>query len=135
MSATYVVEAFGPPIPDLRSSDLCEVTFSFTGLRAIVHLGQDADGEDRLLEIAFKSVGGFRYLDEGDLLPYWSSAAFDNSKYLIHEIKQGGWAQQEERNGMLNTTAAVGLSREWLIVSSNGCLNVISTVEPLVRFL
>jgi hypothetical protein len=60
-------------------------------------LGQDADEEDRLLEIVFKSVGGFRYLDEGDLLPYWSSAAFENSDHLIHEIKQDGWAQQEER--------------------------------------
>jgi hypothetical protein len=135
MTETYVAETFGPPIPNLKNSDLCEVPFSFLVLRAVVHLGQDEDEEDRFLEIVFKSARGFRYLDEGDLLPYWSSAAFDNSNHLVHEIKQGGWAEQEEKNGMLNTTTAFGLPREWLIVSSNGCLNVISTVEPLVRFL
>lgn len=135
MSETYVVEAFGPPIPTLKNSDLCEVTFSFFVLRAVVHLGNGEDEEDRFLEIVFKSAGGFRYLDEGDLLPYWSSGAFDNSNHLVHEIKRGGWAEQEAKNGMLNTTAAFGPPREWLIVSSNGCLNVISTVEPLVRLL
>jgi hypothetical protein len=135
MSETYVAEPFGPPIPDLKNSDLCEVVLSFSVLRAMVHLGKNADEEDRFLEIVFKSSRGFRYLDEGDLLPYWSNMAFDNSTYLVHEIKRGGWAEQEEKNGMLNTTAAFGPPREWLIVSSNGCLNVISTDEPLVRLL
>ena len=135
MNQTYIVEKFGPPIPNLRTSDLCDVSLSSMVLRAIVDLGEDENHEDRLLEIVFKYSKGFRYLDEGDLLPYWRSGAFDNSEHLIHEIKRGGWAEQEEQNGMLNVTAAVGLHREWLIVSSNGCLNVISTVEPLVRFL
>jgi len=36
---------------------------------------------------------------------------------------------------MLNVTAAVDTYREWLIVSSNACLNLISAAEPLVRFL
>lgn len=135
MTETYVAEVVGPPIPNLKSSDLCEVTFSFSVLRAVVDLTHEEDEEDRFLEIVFKGAKGFRYLDEGDLLPYWSSAAFDNSNHLVHEIKQGGWAEQEEKHGMLTTTTAFGPPREWLIVSSNGCLNVISTVEPLVRFL
>lgn len=135
MSETYIVEKFGPPIPNLKSSDLCEVTFSFLVLRAVVHLGQDENEEDLFLEVVFKSARGFRYLDEGDLLPYWASGAFDNSSHLVHEIKQGGWAEQEQSSGMLGTTAAFSRPREWIIVSSNGCLNVVSTVEPLVRFL
>ena len=135
MSGAYVFEKFGPPISGLKNSDLCEVKLSFSGLRALVHLGKGADEEDRFLEVVFKSTRGFRYLDEGDLLPYWSSGAVENSKHLVHEIKRGGWAEQEEKNGMLNTTAAFGPPREWLIVSSNGCLNVISVEEPLVRLL
>jgi len=135
MSETYLAKTVGPPIPHLKNSDLCEVTFSFSRLRALVHLGKNEEGEDRFLEIVFQGTRGFRYLDKGDLLPYWSSTVFDNSNHLVHEIERGGWAEQEERNGMLNTTAAFGLPREWLIVSSNGCLNVISTVEPLIRFL
>jgi hypothetical protein len=135
MSETYVFEKFGPPIPGLKNSDLCEVMLTFLVLRAVVHLGKGADEEDRFLEVVFKSTRGFRYLDEGDLLPYWSSTAFDNSEHLVHEIKRGGWAEQEEKNGMLNTTAAFGPLREWLIASGNGCLNVISVDEPLVRLL
>jgi hypothetical protein len=61
MTETYVAETFGPPIPNLKNSDLCEVTFSFLVLRAVVHLGQDEDEEDRFLEIVFKSARGFRY--------------------------------------------------------------------------
>lgn len=93
MSKTYVVEKFGPLIPNLKNSDLCEVTFTFLVLRAMIHLGQDENENDLFLEVMFKSTQGFRYLDEGDLLPYWSSSAFDNSSHLVHEIKQGGWAE------------------------------------------
>jgi hypothetical protein len=135
MSERYAAETFGLSIPDFKNSDLCEVMLSFSVLRAVVYLGKGADDEDRFLEIVFKSTRGFRYLDEGDLLPYWSSKAFDNSSHLVHEIKRGGWAEQEAKNGMLNTTAAFGPPREWLIVSHNGCLNVISADEPLVRLL
>ena len=135
MNGTFVAETVGPPIPNLKNSDLGEVTFGLFGLRAMVHLGRDQNEEDRFLEIVFKSTRGFRYLDEGDLLPYWRSAAFDNAHHLVHEIKRGGWVEQETNNGMLSTTSAFGLPREWLIASSNGCLNVISTVEPLIRLL
>jgi len=66
------------------------------------------------------------------LLPYWSSKAFDTSNYLIFEIKRGGWAEQEKQNGMLNSTLAFGTYREWFIVSSNACFNVIAerTLNP-----
>lgn len=69
MSERYVFEKVGPPIPDLKNSDLCEVMLSFLILRAVVHLGKGADEADRFLEVVFKSTRGFRYLDEGDLLP------------------------------------------------------------------
>jgi hypothetical protein len=135
MSQTYIVETFGPPIPNLKNSDLCEVTFSSLVLHALIQLSANDDDEDRFLEIVFKGPRGFRYLDEGDLLPYWRSKAFDNSSHLVHEVKRGGWAEQEEQSGMLNVTAAIGSHREWLVVSSNGCLSVIATTEPLIRFL
>jgi hypothetical protein len=69
MNQAYIVETFGPPIPDLRDSDLCELTFSSLVLRALVHLGEDEHGGAKFLEIVFKGPRGFRYLDEGDLLP------------------------------------------------------------------
>jgi len=135
MTSEYIVEPFGPPIPDLQSSDLCDLSLGLAGLRVAVHLGHHEDENDRFAEIVFTAPRGFRYLDEGDLLPYWSSGAFDTSRHLVFEIKRGGWAEQEQRSGMFNVTAAVGTFREWFIASSNGCLNVISSVEPLIRIL
>jgi hypothetical protein len=135
MGSKYIVETFGPPIPNLKTSDLCDLSLGFSGLRVVVCLGEDEHGNDKFVEIVFTAPRGFRYLDEGDLLPYWQSNAFDTSHYLVFEIKHGGWAEQEEQSGMFNVTAAVGNYREWFITSSNACLNVISAAEPLVRFL
>lgn len=135
MGSKYIVESVGPPIPHLKSSDLCDLSLGFSGLRVAVCLGKDEHGDDRFVEIVFTAPRGFRYLDEGDLLPYWHSNAFDTSHHLVFEIKRGGWAEQEEQSGMLNVTAAVGTCREWFVASSNACLNVISPVEPKVRFL
>jgi hypothetical protein len=135
MALGYVVEPFGPPISELKSSDLCDLSLGFAGLRVAVHLGEDEDANDRFVEIVFTAPRGFRYLDEGDLLPYWGSGAFDTSRHLVFEIKRGGWAEQEEQSGMFNVTAAVGTFREWFIASSSACLNVISTAEPLIRIL
>ena len=135
MASEYIVEPFGLTIPDLKHSNLSELSLGSSGLRVAVWFGKDEDENDRFVEIVFTAPRGFRYLDEGDLLQYWSSGAFDTSRHLVFEIKRGGWAEQEERSGMLNVTAAMGTFREWLITSSNACLNVISAVEPLVRTL
>ncbi len=135
MESEYIVETVGQPILKLKNSDLCDLSVGFSGLRVAVRLGEDEQGNDRFVEIVFTVPRGFRYLDEGDLLPYWRSKAFDTSKYLVFEIKAGGWGEQEEQRGMLNVTSAVGAYREWFVVSSNACLNVISEVEPVIRFL
>lgn len=135
MGSPYIVEAFGPPVPNLKVSELCDLSLGLSGLRVAVDVGDDEHGESRFVEILFKHPRGFRYLDEGDLLPYWRSGAFDTARYLVFEIKGGGWTEQEEQGGMLNVTAAVGTYREWFVASSNACLNVLSAVEPLVRSL
>jgi len=41
MASKYIVETFGPPILRLKSSDLCDMTVGFSGLRVVVHLGED----------------------------------------------------------------------------------------------
>jgi hypothetical protein len=135
MKSDFVVETFGPAIPNLKLSDLCDLSLGHSGLRVAVHFGEDDDGNDKFVEIVFTTPRAFRYLDEGDLLPYWRSGAFDASGHLVFEIKRGGWAEQEQRSGMFNVTASVGIHREWFIASSNACLNVISAAEPLVRIL
>ena len=100
MGSTYIVETFGPAIANLKNSDLCDLSLGFSGLRVVICLGQDVPGDNRFLEIVFTAPRGFRYLDEGDLLPYWRSNDFDTSRYLVFEIKRGGCAEQEEQSGV-----------------------------------
>lgn len=39
----YIVEAFGPPIPNLKSSDLCDLSLGFSGLRDTEHESANPD--------------------------------------------------------------------------------------------
>jgi hypothetical protein len=111
-------------------SDITEVLLGRSGLRVLVESGKD---ERRSFEFHFEVPRGFRYLDEGDLLAYWQSKAFAGGHHLF-EIVSGGWLDQERQHpGMLSTTDAVGTLREWFICTSNGCMNVLSVSEPLIR--
>jgi len=114
-------------------SDISEVTLGRSGLRVLVE-ALLVDGHERYaVELHFDAPRGFRYLDEGDLLRYWRSKVFSPCAHLF-EITSGGWLDQERQcEGMLNTTDAVGTCREWFICTSNGCMNVLSVNEPLVR--
>ena len=69
---------------------VADLSLGCSGLRVAVCLGEDEQGNDRYVEIVFTAPRGFRYLDEGDLLPYWHSNAFDTSRYLVVEIECGG---------------------------------------------
>lgn len=135
MEYEYHVEPLGPPLSLTSHTNLTDLTVGYVGLRIAVLVGRDDDENDQFVEIVFPAFRGFRYLDEGDLLRYWRSGKFDTSNHVVFEMKSGGWAKQEERNGMLDVTAAVGNYREWLIVSGNACVNVIAQDEPLVRFI
>lgn len=135
MDITQAAENFGPSIPGSRKADITELALGVTGLRVVVAVGEHENGENRYLEIMFTDPRGFRYLDEGDLLPYWRGGVFNTLDHLVFEIKRGGWAEQEQHAGMLNVTAAFGGHREWFIASQNGCLNVISRLEPIIRSL
>src|SRR6478672_2311152 len=109
--------------------DIVELSLGPSGLRIII-AAFVKDDDDEYLEAYFYNPRGFRYLDEGDLLAYWRSGAFAPRSHCIFEIASGGWMEQERTQGMLNTTDAVGLFREWFIVTTNGCLNVITNTPP-----
>ncbi|MCC2960408.1 hypothetical protein LK540_08180 [Massilia sp. IC2-278] len=133
MESEYLVEPVGPPLLLESHTDLCDLTVGLSGLRIAVLVGRDDMESDQFVEVVFPTFRGFRYLDEGDLLRYWRSGSFDTANYVVFELKSGGWGRQEERNGMLNVTGAIGSYREWLVVSGNACVNVIAHIEPLVR--
>jgi hypothetical protein len=76
MGSTYVVEAVGPPIPNLRNSDLCDLSLGLSGLRIAVALGKDDYGNDRVVEIVFTTPRGFRCSLRFAALIFTSTLAF-----------------------------------------------------------
>ncbi len=134
MKSSVITKSFEQPVVSFSFSDISELTLGVTGLRVVVSFDRTHDDEDRYLEVLFSIPRGFRFLDEGDLLSYWGVVPVQTG-HTIFEVKQGGWMEQEQSYGMLNVTSAIGDFREWLIVSSNGCLSVISKIEPMVRFI
>jgi hypothetical protein len=119
---------------EANHDDIVELSLGPSGLRIVI-ASYGRDDDDRFLEVLFYGARGFRYLDEGDLLAYWRSGVFAPRKHSVFEITGGGWIEQERTQGMLDTTDAVGGFREWVIVTSNGCLNIISKIPPTLRKL
>lgn len=114
-------------------SDIAELSLGLTGLRVVVLIKPRGIDEQRQVEFHFDTPRGFRFLDEGDLLRYWEARVFSGDHHLF-EILSGGWLEQERQfPGMLSVTDAVGNFREWFISTSNGCVNVLSVSEPLIR--
>jgi len=114
-------------------SDIAELTLGITGLKVVVQTYLRNSDQKLAVEYHFDTPRGFRFLDEGDLLNYWETGAFSEDHQLF-EILSGGWMEQEcSFPGMVSTTSAVGTFREWFICTTNGCINVLSVNEPLIR--
>jgi len=114
-------------------SDICELSLGASGLRAVVETRSHESDERIWVEYHFKIPRGFRFLDEGDLIPYWDSGVFTHG-YHLFEITSGGWFSHElQIPGMVSVSEAIGNWREWFVCTSNGCLNVLTIEPPLVR--
>jgi hypothetical protein len=118
---------------DGKESDIVEVFDSFSGLRVIVSTWIDSINET-LLEVYFRRVRGYRYLDEGDLIAYWKTEAF-RSPYHVYEITNGGWLTGEVVEfGTLEIAKAFEL-REWFVCTTNGCMNILAALPPELKDL
>ena len=128
---TIMAEPVGAKYSTKSESDISEISFGATGLRVVVETKQ---GLFEPIRIEYHFVPrGFRFLDEGDLIRYWESNALMHG-YHLFKIASGGWLDQElQVPGMLSVTQAVGTFQEWFICTTNGCLNVLSVNEPLIR--
>ncbi|MCG7532690.1 hypothetical protein MHM98_15250 [Psychrobium sp. MM17-31] len=90
-----------------------------------------AAGSNLRIEVCFHQPIGFRCLDEGDLLEFWSNKTVtDNWLLRIHD---SGWlAQENHRDGFLSKHSALN---EFLVKGQNECLNVLSTVKPTINLI
>lgn len=115
-----------------KESDIVEVFCTRSGLRIVVSTSLDSVNK-ALLEVYFRDVRAYRYLDEGDLLGYWQSGKF-RSPHHVYEITKGGWLA-EEQPGLLEVTRAMQGYREWFISTTNGCMTVLASVPPVLKDL
>lgn len=126
----FDVEPFGNEYRLDQQSDIIEVNYGITGLRLTV-IAATTMFTDIYLDIHFDYAGGFRFLDEGDLIAYWESEAF-NSNHHIYKVLSGGWANGEPLPvGILSAISSFE-EIEWFIKTRNGCMNVLGS-EPMVR--
>jgi hypothetical protein len=83
-------------------------------------------------EVVFKNIEGLRVLDEGNLMEYWNEKT--SSKGWLWEILEGGWLEQEIKNGGTSTLRIESKSiKEYFIAGSAMCLNVLCKSEPIVK--
>jgi len=114
---------------DGHESDIVEVFSTFSGLRIIVSTWIDSINET-LLQVYFRRVHAYRFLDELDLIAYWKTEQF-RSPYHVYEITKGGWLRGEPMlPDMLDSARNAGPLREWFISTTNGCMNLLGALPP-----
>ncbi|MBC7932223.1 MAG: hypothetical protein H7Z38_16825 [Rubrivivax sp.] len=113
---------------DGKESDIVEVFDTLSGLRIVVSTWVDSINE-ALLEVYFRRVQGYRYLDEGDLMAYWETEQFRSSHH-VYEIIKGGWLTGETVEPGILEIAKSFETREWFICTTNGCMNILAALPP-----
>jgi hypothetical protein len=74
---------------DGQESDIVEVFDSVSGLRIIVSTWTDSINE-ALVEVYFRRVQTYRYLDEGDLIAYWKTEKFRSPHHVYQIAREVG---------------------------------------------
>jgi hypothetical protein len=129
----FHVERDGKRYTTRNESDIVEMSYGLTGLRVVVSTTAVEENKDVFLEFTFAAVRGFRYLDEGDLIRYWTSGAFEHG-YHLFRVRAGGWRDQEIATpGMMIVSGSTENVSEWFVKTTNGCLNVLSSGAPEIR--
>ncbi|MDX6015598.1 MULTISPECIES: hypothetical protein [Shewanella] len=84
-------------------------------------------------QVHFDSVVGFRMLDEGDLMEFWTECSLSNG--WLFQISNGGWYRQEAKRSGFMASANLKL-QEFLLVSRGECISVFCEQgEPKVCWL
>ncbi|MEO6276653.1 hypothetical protein, partial [Roseateles sp.] len=80
------------------------------------------------LRISFPEACEFRMLDEADLARYWASPGFHRGHHVL-SVVSGGWRAEE---WSLQGLQSKHEGNEWLIVTGNRCVSVLSSDAPQV---
>ncbi len=111
-----------------QQSDIFELSFGATGLHLIV-IAATTMFTDVYIDIHFADVIGFQYLDERDFDKFFESKDI-NSNHHIYKILSGGWLNGDFlKESILSELEPL----EWFIKTTNGCMSVLSSDEPIIR--
>ena len=78
-----------------------------------------------MAQVIFPAVGGFRCLDEGDLLQYPFPKTV--TEQYVALVESGGWVSQERAFGNIVSSGEYG---EYVVATLNECVCVLSHDEP-----
>jgi hypothetical protein len=86
---------------------------------------------ERVFDVVFEDVWGYRVLDERDLGEYWPTCSSQNGR--LFEVEFGGWlAQEKSRPGFLSADVISKL-KEFFVAGIDDCVSVLCSAEPAVR--
>jgi hypothetical protein len=125
MSDKFRTRPFGPARHVSLTSDVESLTFD--GRKLVVRIALElVDSTIYGIDITTDEVSAFRLLDEADLAEYWTSSEFHRG-YPVLEVISGGWSTEEESRRGIELKR-----REWLVVSGNRSVSLLSQLEPQV---
>ncbi|MDH3973801.1 MAG: hypothetical protein OEV42_05935 [Deltaproteobacteria bacterium] len=119
-------------------SETFEASDSFKGLPEVTDIHYDLwllritlrfQEIDNPVYVTFDAPKGFRVLEEGDLLEFWSNDS--RPKGWLWVVKSGGWYDLEKnRSGFVS--GVTGVYSEYLILGESECVSVITDNEPVI---
>ncbi len=127
MHPTFVSRGFGERLGVSYVCDIEAVIFDQHGLRIYVARGRNEQDIVSGLVVEFADANRFRCLDEVDISSYTGTPGFVFG-YNVVEVFQGGWSAECDD--------LIGINygrREWLVVTGNLCVSVLSEEEPRIR--
>ena len=112
------------------SSAINSVRFESGNLQIVV------EGPPKLsfqVEVSFENVRAHIVLDEGDLIAFWE-AGLSGKNCLVLRVRGGGLLENAPA-GFFSVTEGLFSEEdcEWLVMSSDTCVYVISMAEPIIR--
>ncbi len=124
---------FGPTISSERyESDIVDIHFYSEGLDISICTIDHSGGQVDLI-VHFEYCDGLRYLDEGDLIRYWESDTFRPPCHIF-KITSGGWSNGEVLEPGVLSIRSGDYTKEWFILTANGCMSVLCDKEPTWEF-
>lgn len=107
------------------NNEICNINYDMQ----ILNINIKFFDPELFVTVIFDGVDGYRVLDEGDLLEYWTPSIRPNG--WIWEIEEGGWRELEsQRVGFLHMGR--DWTREYFILGDNECINVLSVTPPKI---